>query len=170
MKTTGKLIICIVTFLALTVSAYAESPNTPKAGPVMNEELMGRLIKFARGQKDNGSVTSKICAIFNLCDGTKDMSLKLLETERPEGTFFGLPLEETSRDILIMRTHDGIVEAYLTDKSGKLRAAAVADGKPVAHLITNEKATEKYEAALRALAREAVEDLPPSGITAPGNN
>lgn len=47
--------------------------------------------------------------------------MKLIETERPEGTFFGLPLEEGSKDILIMRRHDGIVEAYLTDKSGNNR-------------------------------------------------
>jgi len=169
MKTTSKLIIFIFTFLALTASAYAESPNIPKAGPMMNKELMARMIKFAREQKDNGAVTGKICAIFNLCDGSKDMPLKLIQSEHPEGTFFGLPVDESSRDILIMRKHDGIVEAYLTDKSGKLRAAAVADGKPVAHLITNEKAAEKYEAVLRDLAREAAEDLPPSVITAPGN-
>lgn len=139
-----------------------EKSAAPVADAVMTEELIQRLIKFARSQKDNGSVTGKICAIFNLCDGNKDLPLKLIQTERPEGTFLGLPLEEDSRDILIMRMHDGNVEAYLTDKSGKLRAAAVADGKPHAHLITNEKAAEKYEAALRALTREAAEDLPPT--------
>lgn len=147
---------------ATRLAAGDDTRAAPAADPVMTEELIQRLIKFARGQKGNGSVTHKICAIFDLCDGTEDMPLKLLETERPEGTFFGLPIEEGSKDILIMRKHDGIVDAYLTDKTGKLRAAAVADGKPAAHLITNEKAAANYEAALRALAREAAEDLPPT--------
>lgn len=153
----------------LSATAQGDTSSQSQVAPAasvtrveMTEELMSRLIKFARGLKGTGSVTAKICAIFELCDGSRDMPLKLLETERPEGVFFGLPLDKDSPDILVMSRHDGIVEAYLTDRSGKLRAAAVADGKPAAHLITNEKAAAKYQVALRQLAREAAEDLPPS--------
>lgn len=148
-------------------SSASEGKPTVASPVVMTEELMQRLIKFARSQKEPGSVTGKIALIFNLSDGTKDLPLQLIETERPEGTYLGVPLNRDSGDVLIMQKRDGNVEAYLTDKTGKLRAAAIADGKPAAHLLINEKAAAKYEAALNALAREAAEDLPPSEGSAP---
>lgn len=154
--------LCLAAGLALgPLLRAAEIP--PTVEPVrMTEELMQRLIKFARTQQELGSVTGKIALIFDLSsDGTKDFPLQLLETERPEGTFFGLPIDPASRDILILqKTTEGNVEAYLTDSTTRLRAAAIADGQPAAHLITNEKAAVKYEAALSQLAREAAEDLP----------
>ncbi len=129
----------------------------------MTPELMQRLIKFARSQNEPGSVTGKIAKIFNLSDGAKALPLQMLETERPEGTFFGLPLSAESKDILILKkTPEGDVEAYLTDKTGRLRAAALADGQPEARLIINEQAAAKFTAALNHLAREASEDLPPT--------
>jgi hypothetical protein len=158
--------LCLAAGLALgPLLRAAETP--PATAPVMmTEELMQRLIKFARTQQDPGSVVGKIALILDLSsDGTKDYPLQLLETERPEGTFFGLPLDPDSKDILVLhKTPDGNVEAYLTDSTARLRAAAVADGQPAAHLITNEKAAAKYEAALSQLAREAAEDLPPTKV------
>lgn len=144
-----------------TVMAFSAQPVSAD-DPAMTEALLQRLVVFARTQKEYGAVSHKICKILDLCDGVRNMPLRLLETERPAGTFFGLPLDDGSRDILVMRTHDGIVEAYLTDMSGKLRAAAVADGQPAAHLITNEKAAGRFDAVMRHLAREAAEDLPPA--------
>ena len=73
-----------------------------------------------------------------------------------------------SKDIIFAVKHDTALEAYLTDKTGKLRAAAVLD-KDGAHLITNEKAAAKFKAELSLFAGEAA-DLPPSGTAVPGNS
>ena len=64
-----------------------------------------------------------------------------------------------------MVKRDAILEAYLTDKTGKLRAAAISDDG-TAPLITNEKATEKFKAELALFAKEAA-DLPPTEPVVP---
>jgi len=148
-------------------------PNTqPKADPVMTEELMARLIKIAHTQPpaEFGAVSRKVCSIFNLCDGSANMPTKVLETENPTGTFFAIPTTPGSKDIfLIKKLADGHLEAYLTDKSFRLRAAAISISGTPAYLITNEKAAEKFKAVLSHLAREA-SDLPPTTAPAPGNS
>lgn len=143
---------------------------TPKADPVMTDELMARLIKFTRSVPMTGGVDARICQIFDLCDGTKDMPLKMAEDETaPTGDhFFTLPLDADSKDILILVKYDTHIEAYLTDKSRNLRAACILKGG-VARLITNEKAAAKFKAELSLFASEAA-SLPPTGAAAAGNS
>ena len=73
---------------------------------------------------------------------------------------FGLTLNPDSKDILIMVQGGDVLESYLTDITGKLRAAAEAEGATgKAHLITNEKASAKFEIA-KALFAGAAAGLP----------
>lgn len=141
---------------------------TPKVDPVMNDELMARLIKLAQEQKEPGIIPANICAIFRLCPGTAKMPVKMLETENPEGHFFTMPWAPGSKDIILIHKHDDVLDAYLTDKTYTLRAAAISDATG-ARLIINEKAAEKFKAELAILAREAA-DLPPAGTAVAGNS
>ncbi len=150
------------------VIASSDNPP-PKPDPVMTEELMARLIKYTRSIQGTGTVTARICKVLDLCDGTKDMPLKLAKSDSTDGIhYFGLPLDVDSRDILIMVKHNTVVEAYLTDKTATLRAAAVLENG-TAHLITNERAAEKFKAELSLFAGEAA-TLPPTGNAATGNS
>lgn len=168
---------CLSTLLALSVasigtagaqSATNVSTNNPppKVEPVMTEELMARLIKVTRDQEETGAVSARICKALDLCDGTKDMPMKLGSSDSTgDGThYFGVPPQKDSNDILIMVKRERSLEAYLTDKTGKLRAAAISENG-VARLITNEKAAEKFKAELALFAKEAA-DLPPTGTAA----
>jgi hypothetical protein len=156
-------ITAIVAAVALgwTGSAFSQSTRPAAAGPMMNEELMMRLITYTRDQSDSGStVTARICKVLDLCDGTKDMPLKLAKSDSTDGIhYFGLPLNADSGDVLIMVKHDTIIASYLTDKTARLRAAAILENG-TAHLITNEKAAEKFNAELLLFAKEAAEQLP----------
>ncbi|MDD5303504.1 MAG: hypothetical protein PHS14_10380 [Elusimicrobia bacterium] len=141
----------------------------PKAEPVMTEELMERMIKVVRDQTESGAIDVKICKIFDLCDGTKDMPVMLGISDSTDGQhYFAVPLKIDSKDIIIAVKHTTVIEAYLTDKTGKLRAAAVLENGS-AHLITNEKAATKFEAELSLFAGEAAA-LPPTGTAVPGNS
>jgi hypothetical protein len=73
---------------------------------------------------------------------------------------FGMPLEADSKDIVIMVTNPNTVSAYLTDRTGKLRAAAITE-KNGARLIANEGAAENFKAELVLFAKKAAE-LPPT--------
>ena len=128
---------------------------------MMNEDLMARLIKFTRDQPDSRApVDARICKVLDLCDGTKDMPLKLAKSDSTDGIhYFGLPLDTNSKDVLIMVKHDTGVSSYLTDKTGRLRVAAILE-KGTAHLITNEKAAAKFNAELPLFAKESAEQLP----------
>jgi hypothetical protein len=154
--------IFLLTLLALTTNAQAQS-SRPSAGEVvMTEELMSRIIKFARKLEANSPVSATICKVFDLCDGSKDMPMKVAVSDT-KVHFVGIPLNENAKDILIMVRHEsGQYSAYLTDKSRKLRAAAVTENG-VARLITNEKAAKDYKAVLALLAKESAETLTPSG-------
>lgn len=154
---------------AVAIASVSNPP--PKAEPVMTEELMARIIKLTRDSRDAGSsVTARICKVLDLCDGTKDMPLKIVTSDSTDGVHaFGLPLDPNSKDILIMVMHDTVVETYLTDKTGKLRAACVLENR-IAHLITNEKAAEKFKKELSLFAGEAAGSLPPTGTVVTGNS
>lgn len=162
MKLTMKLWVLFFGALMLTNGVYAEPPNTPGEA-VMTEELMGRLIKYTRDGHATGGVDARICRVFDLCDGAKDMVLKLSQSDSTDGEhYFGLPPQSDSKDILIMVVrNDTGVEAFLTDKTGKLRAAAILKNG-VARLITNEKAAAKFMSELALFAKEATEQLPPN--------
>lgn len=146
----------------------------PKVDPVMTPELMARLIKFLSEVEGNGSVAKQTCHIYDLCDGTADMPVKLAEAETATdgalhyATFPASQLNSDSKDLIIVRKSNttGALESFLTDKTGKLRAAAV-QSNGVARLITNEKAAEQYKKELAIFAREA-SDLPPTGAAIAG--
>lgn len=140
--------------------------STPsKADPIPAEEWIARLLKFMEGFKNDSTLSKKTCHVLNLCDGTADMPLKLAKADTAtDGAehWFGLPLKEGSKDILILRTTaDGVIESYLIDKTGKLRAAAVQTNGS-ARLITKEQAAEKFKKEMALFGREASE-LPPTG-------
>jgi len=82
--------------------------------------------------------------------------------------YFALPLDVDSKDIIILINTPDVLYAYLTDKTSKLRAAAIYD-KNGARLITNEKAEKAYKAELTIFAKEA-EGLPPTGTAVAGNS
>jgi len=142
----------------------------PKTDPVMTDELMARLLKYTSSLQGKGGVDAKICKILELCDGTQHMPLKLAESEPAPGGehYFGTPLDAKSKDIIILVQNGTILEAYLTDKTRKLRAAAVLDNGAV-RLIINEKAVEKFKAELTLWAGEAL-TLPPTGTAVAGNS
>ncbi len=153
-------------FAALMFCTPAWSGESPPPAKeiVMNDEYMKRLIIFALDQPKPQTIPGSVGKIFGLGDGTKDLPMFNLETERPGGIFFSLSLDQPAhKDIVILRRiADGHLEAYLTDRSGKLRAAGITDDHG-AHLITaSEDVMTIYHAALDQLAREASEDLPPT--------
>ncbi len=142
---------------------------TPKADPVMTEELMARLIKYGHENQKTSLVNKRLCKILDLCDGTADLPLKILQGDLTDAKhYFAVLPDATSKDVLIMVQDATTVAAYLTDKTGTLRAAAILETAG-AHLITNEKAAEKFKAEMKQYAKEASE-LPPTGTTVAGNS
>lgn len=142
----------------------------PKAESVMTEELMARLIKYTRGVEAMSSVSKQTCKIFDLCDGKDSMPTQSAEAETmTDGAthFFAMSRIPDSKEILFLRVSNDIgLESFLTDKTGKLRAAAIQkDG--VARLIPNEEAAAQYAKELALFAREAA-DLPPTGTAVAG--
>jgi hypothetical protein len=165
-----RIVVFVIVALRFNNDVLAQSPHTTLSAPVMNEELMGRLIKYTRSYEDSGNrLVARVCKILDLCDGTMDLPLHAAKSDSTDGShYFALPLEPDSKDILILVMRDTILEAYLTDKTGKLRAAAISENS-VARLITNEKAAEKFKAELALFAKEANDQLPPTAAD-PGKN
>ena len=168
----------LLAMLALSVSPIrshaADQPpvktvqddSSSKTNAVMTEELMGRLIKYTRDLKETGSLDGKISKILNLNDGTKNMPLKYSKSDAPGTHYFGLPPALDSTDILIVVKYDTLLEFYLTDKTGKLRAAGVSEIGGT-YLITNEKAAPKFQKELSLFAGEAAQ-LPPTAANFEG--
>ena len=99
------------------------------------------------------------------------MPLKMAEAEiMTDGAqhWFSLPTKADSTDILILRKINNVVESFLTDKTGKLRAAAI-ETSAGARLITNEKAAEQFKKEMALFAKEAA-GLPPTGTAVAGTN
>jgi hypothetical protein len=148
------------------------TPNNPppKTDPIMTDELMARLIKFTRVDPAIGSMPPRVCAILDLCDGSKDMALAMAKGDRTDFEhYFTMPLGADSKNIILVVVHNPhLMYLYLTDKTGKLRAAVTSDEKSV-RLIMNEKAAEAFKAELSMWAGEAL-TLPPAGAAAAGNS
>ena len=141
--------------------ALAQASGAPSAAPVMTEELMARLIKYTRGTKGGGTLSATSCKALDLCDGTQHMPFQHCESD-VDGHYFGFhPEDRDAKNIVIVVKRGRDLEAYLTDKAGKLRAAAVEENG-VARLITNEKAAAQFQAELALFAKEAAEQLPPT--------
>lgn len=163
-----------VGWLAASTTASVSVPpvavvTPPPADPVMTAELMARLIKYTRAVEKTGALSAVVCKALDLCDGSKDMPLKYAVSDSTDGKhYFGLRPEAGSKDILIVVIRETTLEAYLTDKTGKLRAAAVSRDGTVS-LITNESAAAKFKAELSLFAGEAG-TLPPTGTAVARNS
>jgi hypothetical protein len=141
----------------------------PKADPVMTDELMARLIKYGQGNQKIGSIEKRLCKVLDLCDGTENLPLKILKGELTDAEhYFAVSVDANSKDVLIMVKSPTTIEAFLTDNTGKLRAAAILKSSG-AYLITNEKAADKFAAELKQYAKEAA-TLPPSEAAVAGNS
>lgn len=136
------------------------STQIPKADPVMTAELMSRIINFAKSQEGHGLLDAKICAVLKLCNGTADLPVRQLETENPEGHYFMMPTPADSTDIIIVKRNADGLDIWLTDRTFKLRMAAISRNG-VASVIANEKALESFKSELALMAREA-STLPPA--------
>ena len=138
----------------------SNSPS-PKADPVMTQELMARLIKRTLASKKDFAIPAATCSVFNLCEAGHDLPAKQVSKTVPEGKHVVMvPLKEGAKDVVIAFLQERHAEIYLTDGSGKLRAAAIGDRAGV-RLITNEAAAEKFKAELALFAKEAAA-LPPT--------
>jgi hypothetical protein len=156
-----RIVMALAVVSGLSNGALAQTQRTPAREPVMTAELMGRLIKYARDGKVTGGLSARSCKALSLCDGTKDMPFKFLQSDVADHYLGFRPEDPDAKDIVIVVKRDGNMETYLTDKTGRLRAAAVED-KEIARLITNEKAGAKFQAELALFAKEAAEQLPPT--------
>ena len=77
----------------------------------------------------------------------------------PEGKHaFIVPIKDGSKDIVIIFARGEVLDVYLTDRSGVLRAAAIFDLAGI-RLITNEQAALKYQSEMPLFAKGA-EELP----------
>ncbi len=161
----------IPTTVALPTAVVSEIRTPQVADPIITEELMARLIKRAFASSKDWVIEADVCAIFAMCDGTRDMPARQILATKPDGKHYvQVPLKEGSKDIIITFWHDDVIETYLTDKSGTLRAAAISDGAGDGlRLITNEQAAEKFKAEMRIMAKLA-EQLPPTGAAVAGNS
>ncbi|MDD5303503.1 MAG: hypothetical protein PHS14_10375 [Elusimicrobia bacterium] len=141
----------------------------PKSDPLPPEEWIARLIKYTRTDPVFGSITAKMCAVLELCDGTEAMPLAMVKSDSTGAKrYFALPVNADSKDIVIMVETPLVTYLYLTDKTGKLRAAVISDKSGV-RLITNERAAESFKAEVAIFAKEA-EGLPPTGTAVAGNS
>ncbi|MBI2384554.1 MAG: hypothetical protein HYV14_00935 [Elusimicrobia bacterium] len=143
----------------------------PKADPIINEELLARLIKRTLASKKPTTFDKDVCRVLGGCDGTTNIPVLQVSEPLPEGKHvFVVPTVEGSKDIFIWfrNTEKTYAEYYLTDKTGVLRAAAIADINGI-RLITNEQAAAKYKAELELFAKLA-KDLPPAGTAVAGNS
>lgn len=164
-------------------AAVAGNPSTPPpapiavpvpapvAEPVMTDELMARLIKFASIGGSNSVMPKKISGIFGLNDGTEDLPIMQATEPLPEGKhYFMLSAKEGSNDVVIAfkPVVKGDIRAYLTNRSGVLRAAAILNSQGI-RLITNEQAARDFKAEMQLFAKIA-KNLPPAGAAVPGNS
>lgn len=151
-------------------AAGIPAPVVPQSDPVISQELMARLIKRTMASKKEGGIAARTCAALAICDGSGDIPAKHVSTTQPDGKHsFLIPSKEGSTDIVVALKQADFTYFYLTDKSGKLRAAVITDLTGAARVIPNEGAEEKFKAELQLFAKLA-EDLPPTGTAVAGNS
>lgn len=159
--------------MATSASTWAQSEDAPAAEPIISEELMARLIQRTLASEKEAVLSAGICAIFGMCDGKSNMPAKQIVNAQPDGKYaFFVPLKEGSTDIVVAFKHPkdkfdsddapspDVVDSYLTDRQGNLRAAAISELPGPRHrLITNEQAAKSFADVMQFLATLA-EDLP----------
>lgn len=150
----------------LVPSVTVTDPGAQTEDPVMTEELMARLIKRALESQKDAQISANVCKTLAICDGAADMPAKQISrTDNATKHVIAVPLKEGSKDIVtFIKRSDTDIDVFLTDKTGKLRAAAYFDGTTVT-LRTNESAADKYKAQMKYLASLA-NQLPPSTTVA----
>jgi hypothetical protein len=169
------LTVCLL-FMATSACTWAQSLGTPAPEPIISEELMARLIQRTLASEKEAILSAGICAIFAICDGTSDMPAKQIVNTQPDGRYaFFVPLRQGSTDIIVAVRHPSeppsadVIDSYLTDRNGSLRAAAISEFPGPRHrLITNEQAAENFTAVMQFLATLA-EKLPPVAAAADDN-
>jgi len=157
--------------VALPTAVMSEIPAPQAVDPVISEELMARLIKRTLANEKDTWITAPVCKILGMCDGTSHLPVKQITATKPDGKHHvEVPLKEGFKDIVVTFNNGSVLEYYLTDKSGNLRAAATSglDGSGL-RLITNEQAAEKFKAEMQLLAKLA-EKLPPTGTAVAAGN
>jgi hypothetical protein len=139
------------------------------ADPPISDELLKRVIKYALDSKIETILNKDACVFPELCLGNTDIPVKQATSTQPNGKhFFVVLLKDAPRDIIISFKHDGIVDIFLTNKAGELRAAAINDASGL-RIITQEAAAKKFKAELEFFASEA-QDLPPTGTAIASNS
>ena len=140
-------IAAAIAALGFNASALAQPQRQPAPVPMMKEELMGRLIAYTRTARFITTADDGICKFLVICDGTAAMPMRdAVSNDTTNGIHhFLLPVDPDSKDILFMLERSGgngkISETYLSDKTGKLRAASFSE-LGIDRLITNEKAQQ----------------------------
>ena len=145
-------------------ASLASVPPAQAEEPVISEEQMARLIIRTKASKQEGIIGANVCVAFSLCDGSADIRAKQVSGTRPEGKrIFIMPEKAGNKELIIgfVPSDDAAsLEIYLTDNTGKLRAAALKKND-VVRLIRNEQAEEKDKAHMAYFAMQA-NKLPPS--------
>jgi hypothetical protein len=155
-----RIVMALSVVAGFNNGAIAQSQRAPSAAPVMTEELMEKLIRFTRRAPATSSIDARICKVLNLCDGTKDMPVRLAKNDSTDGDhYFVVFPQADSKDVFIGVKHGAVVAAYLTDKTARLRAAAILENG-VARLAPNDSVAAKFKAELTLFAKDATE-LPP---------
>ncbi len=150
--------------------AVTTDPGAQTEEPVITEELMARLVKRALSAQKDSLIDAAVCKPLTICDGTADIPAKqIAATENTVGKHIvAVPTKQGSKDIVVfLKRSDTLIDVYLTDRTGKLRAAAVNDTAGV-RLVTNESVADKYRAQMKYLASLA-NQLPPPSTTVASN-
>lgn len=145
----------------LAAAALAMTSATADSRTVMTQELMGRLVTYTQ----NGALTSlalPLCKALGVGNGTHPIPLRSVASDARDGKhYFALSLVPKSKDIFILVVRGNRVEAYLTDRSAKLRRAAVFENEK-ARTESHQAASPRFHAELSIFAKEAAAQLPPS--------
>ena len=150
----------------MVAAKLAPQNAPPKAEPAITE-LIARALILARGTTLVSTLDGKTCRALGLSDGSKDMEMRMLESDIKQH-YFAIPITPGSKDVLIIAKVGTTITTYLTDKTGVLRAVSVSTPTE-AHLILNESAAAGFKAEMAQLAKEAAK-LPPSGTAVAGNS
>ena len=151
----------VIVALAFTGNLSAQAPGPAAPGAVMSEELMRRLVTRTMAAQSEAVLNKRAAGLLGLNDGIVNMPALQIGILPDKTHLFNIPLKAGFNDIVIMVKRGDVIEAYLTDKTGVLRAAAIFDAIGDRRL-SNEQAAAGYNAELTLWAIEAAA-LPPTG-------
>src|SRR5688500_17580772 len=143
-------IAVMVLVLGAGVGIFAQ----PTSGAVMTTELMARLhARTLASNKTDAVLNDRLAGLFGINDGSKAFPALQIATTTADGIkhVLNVPLKAGYHDIVIMLRRADSVEAYLTDRTAVLRAAAVIDGSGIRKIPTDQ-AMPKYQIELALFA------------------